>query len=111
MIWSIAKVIIAGTVISFSSWLASKKPGLAGFIMALPISSMIALVLFYGEFKDAEKAVSFAKSIVIAVPLSLVFFVPFLFAAQLKLSFPALYIIGVTLLTVAYFVHRWIIGS
>lgn len=87
MAWQLAKVLLAATIISFTSWLAGKQPKLAGFLMALPISSMIALLLFQEEYRDAGKAAAFARSIFIAIPLSLLFFIPFFFAQKWSLSF------------------------
>lgn len=111
MVWGIAKVIIAGSIISFTSWLSGKRPGLAGFLLALPISSMIALMFSYSEYRDSQKSIEFAKSVLVAVPLSLTFFVPFLFADRLKLSFVSLYILGVVSLVIAYVIHRSIFGN
>lgn len=53
-IWVFVKVGIAAGVITFASWLAGKKPELAGFIIALPIASLIALVFSYMEHKDGS---------------------------------------------------------
>jgi hypothetical protein len=69
MVWGILKVVIAGSVISFSSWLAGQRPALAGFVMALPISSLIALIFTQAQFQDAAKSVAFARSIFYSVPL------------------------------------------
>ena len=79
----------------------------AGWIIALPISSMLALLFAQAEHRDSAKSIEFARSILVSIPLSLVFFVPFLFAERLRLGFPALYGSGVALVTVAYFVQRW----
>ncbi len=108
MTFAIFKIILASVIIAFSSWLAGKKPGLAGFIIALPISSMIAIALNYGEFKDAGKSAEFARSILIALPLSTLFFVPFFFIDRLKLPFAAIYASGVLLLSAGYLVHRYL---
>jgi hypothetical protein len=105
MAWQIAKFAIAAVVITFTSWLAGRQPKLAGFLMALPISSMLALILFHAEYHDSEKAVAFAKSIFVAVPISLLFFVPFLLADKLKWPFFGLYISGILLLSAGYAVH------
>lgn len=105
MIWQISKVLIAAVVISFSSWLAGKQPRLAGFIMALPISTLIALALSQAEYQDSAKSVAFAKSVFLAVPLSLLFFIPFLLANKLPLGFWGLYVSGIVLLAAGYFVH------
>ena len=37
------KVLLAAVVIAFASWLSGKKPELSGFIIALPLASLIAL--------------------------------------------------------------------
>jgi hypothetical protein len=111
MAWQITKVVIAAIVISFTSWLAGKQTRLAGFVIALPISSMLALVLFQMEYQQPSQAVAFAKSIFGAVPLSLLFFVPFLLAEHLKWGFWGLYTLGVFLLAVGYLVHRTLIGA
>lgn len=105
MAWQLGKVLIAAVIISFSSWLAGKQPRLAGFILALPISSMLALAFSQAEYRDWEKSVGFAKSILVAVPLSLLFFVPFLFADKLRWPFWGLYLSGLALLVVGYVVH------
>ena len=55
MFWFIIKVALAGILISLASWLADKKPILAGFIIALPLTSILALTLNYVEFQNASK--------------------------------------------------------
>jgi hypothetical protein len=104
----LVKLLIAASVITGSSWLAGRNPKLAGWIIALPISSMIALLFAQAEHRDTGKSVEFARSILVSVPLSLVFFVPFLLADKLKFGFAGLYGSGVALLTIAYFVQRWV---
>ena len=106
MVWTIFKIGMSASMITFASWLSGRRPALAGFLMALPLSSLIALALSYGEYKDAAKSVAFAKSIFLSVPLSLTFFVPFLFADRLRLPFWALYGMGVAFLAASYFVNR-----
>lgn len=105
MLWPAAKIIVSACIIAFASWLSNKRPELAGLIIALPLMSLLALAFSYTEFKDAESSVRFAKSIVTAVPLSLLFFVPFLLAQRLGLPFWALYGCGVALLAIGYFAH------
>jgi len=109
MLLSLFKLALSAGVISFASWLSGKKPELAGFIMALPIATLLVLPFSYMEYNDAAASVKFAQSIFIAVPLSLVFFVPFLLATKLGWSFPALYVSGLVLLIAGYFLHRWIL--
>jgi len=95
-------------VIAFASWLSGKKPELSGFIIALPIASIIAIVFSYLEHKNTENSVIFAKSILIGVPISYLFFIPFFFAKSLNMNFWIIYGIGLTLLIIGYFLHKYI---
>jgi hypothetical protein len=104
------KIIIAASLITFSSWLAGKKPYLAGFIVALPISSLIAIAFSYFEHKNVEYSVEFAKGILLAVPVSYLFFIPFFFADKFNNQFWLVYATGVGLLIIGYFIHKAIIA-
>ena len=42
---TVAKFLFTASVIVFSSWLSQKRPDLAGFIIALPLASLLALAL------------------------------------------------------------------
>ncbi|TNE56513.1 MAG: hypothetical protein EP340_11510 [Alphaproteobacteria bacterium] len=105
-----AKTLLAALIISFASWLAGKRPELAGFIIALPLSTLLALAFSYAEFKDPASSVIFAKSIFVAIPVTMFFFVPFLAADRFAISFPVAYVSGIALLGAGYFLHRWIAG-
>ena len=104
----IIKVLVASLIISFASWLSLKKPGLAGFIVALPLVSIISLLFSYLEHDDEDKTILFAKSIFIGVPASLLFFVPFFFAKTFGLSFVLTYTLGLIFLMIGFFIHRFI---
>ena len=77
MITFALKVFFSGIIIAFASWLSVKKPVLAGFIIALPLMSLISIFFSYLEHRDIDKTVMFSKSILIGVPASLTFFIPF----------------------------------
>ena len=102
------KIIVAGILISFTSWLSVKKPNLAGFLIALPLTTMIALSFSYIEFGDKEKSIAFAKSIVVGVPLSLTFFIPFLFSKSLNIGFWMVFLLGIIFLICSFFIHKFI---
>lgn len=104
------KLCISASLIAFASWLSGKKPELAGFIMALPLATLLVLPFSYLEYQDAAKTVRFAQSIVVAVPLSLLFFVPFLLAQKLMWHFWALYGAGLLLLVIGYFAHKFLLA-
>lgn len=104
----VLKVIFSAIAISFVSWLAAKKSVLAGFLTALPLTTLLALLFNYVEFKQPEQSVAYAKAIFVAIPISLLFFVPFLLATRLQLSFWSCYISGILLLGVGYFAHGFL---
>lgn len=106
---AVGKIVIAAILISFVSWLSGKKTGLAGFLTALPLTTLLALAFSYLEWGDAKQSVEYAKSIFVAIPVSLLFFVPFLLAEKLSLSFWSCYVSGVVLLGLGYFIHDYII--
>ena len=106
----LTKTLISACVIAFSAWLSGKKPELAGFIIALPLATLLVLPFSYLEYQDPASSVRFAKSILAAVPLSLLFFVPFLLAERLGWGFWPLYSAGLALLVCGYFIHRMVMG-
>ncbi|HYD16918.1 MAG TPA: hypothetical protein VEF76_00400 [Patescibacteria group bacterium] len=108
MYWAVVKIAISACVIAFASWLANKRPDLAGFIIALPISTLLVLAFNYAEFKEPETSTAFALSILTAIPLSLLFFVPFLLAKKFPMPFWGLYAAGVALIVAGYVIHAYI---
>ena len=111
MLWPVIKIAISACVIAFSSWLSGKRPDLAGFIIALPISTMLVLAFSYAEYKNPDASVKFAISILTAIPMSLLFFVPFLLAKKIPMPFWGMYAAGVGLIVVGYFIHSFIMGK
>ncbi|UCE85246.1 MAG: hypothetical protein JSU66_12970 [Deltaproteobacteria bacterium] len=100
-------VIISASLISFASWLSGRFPGVAGFLVAMPIATMLVLPLSYFEHGNPAHSIVLAKSILIAIPVSLTFFLPFLLSARLELSFWQAYGIGCALLPIGFFAHRF----
>jgi hypothetical protein len=105
---AIGKVIIAAILISFVSWLSGKKIGLAGFLTALPLTTLLALAFSHMEWGDSKQSVEYAKSVFVAIPASLLFFIPFLMAERLNLNFWTCYSAGIVLLGVGYFIHTYL---
>ena len=102
----VLNVVVSALVISLASWLAGRMPGQAGFFVALPIASMLVLPLSYLEHGDAQNSFLLAKSIFIAVPVSLCFFLPFLFVDRMGFHFWSAYAMGCALLPLGYVAHR-----
>ncbi|EQC50944.1 hypothetical protein [Bacteriovorax sp. DB6_IX] len=108
MILAIGKTVLAAVLISFVSWLSGKKTALAGFITALPLTTLLALAFSHMEWGDSKQSVAYAKSVFVAIPVSLLFFVPFLLAEKFNLNFWSCYVSGIVLLGVGYFVHDFV---
>ena len=106
----ILKILLSALVIAGASSLSGKNPKIAGFIIALPLASLIAIIFSYTEHQNVENTVTFAKSILIGVPASYFFFLPFFFAKSLNMNFWLIYSSGLALLVVAFFVHKYIMS-
>lgn len=109
MLFTIIKVAIAACVIAFASWLAGKKPEMAGFITALPLVSIFAIAFAYMEHQNISIISQYAKSIIVAVPISWLFFVPFFFTEKFNFGFWLSWVLGLALLVFGYFLHQWIL--
>ena len=102
------KIFLSAIVIGIVSWLSGKRIHLAGFLTALPLTTLLALAFSQLEWKNQAQSVAYAKSVFLAVPISLLFFIPFLFATKLNLSFWACYVLGIILLVLGYFIHGYL---
>ena len=102
-------VLVSALVISFASWLSGRAPALAGFFVALPLASMVVVPMSYVEHGDAEATVLLARSIFVAIPVSLCFFLPFLLAGRMGLGFWGLYALGLAALPAGFLVHRAVV--
>ncbi len=104
---AIGKTIIAAIFISFVSWLSGKKTGLAGFLTALPLTTLLALDFSHSEWRDSKQSVEYAKSVFVAIPVTLLFFIPFLISQKFDLNFWTCYSSGVVLLCLGYLIHSY----
>ena len=107
----ILNVLLSSSLITLVLWLSKENPSLGGFIISLPISTLIVLALSKIQNGDAGNTTALAKSVFVSVPMTLLFFVPFLLADKLKLSFWTSYVIGFALLGVSYGLHKWVMTN
>jgi hypothetical protein len=110
MFFTVLRVGIAVAVITIASWLSGKKPELAGFITALPLVSILAIAFSFQEHQDLAATSQYARSIILAVPVSWLFFVPFFFSEKWHLGFWPSWALGLVLLAGGFFIHQWIMG-
>jgi hypothetical protein len=96
--------LVSAVVIGLAAWISRRYPVTAGFLIAMPLATMLALPLAYMQHRDAVSVFEMARSILVALPVTLLFFVPFLMRD--RLSFWAAYGLGCLLLPVGYLIHR-----
>ena len=67
----ILKILLAAVVIAFASWLSGKYPKLAWIYYCTTFSYNYRFSFFlYIEHKNLENTITFAKSVLVAVPVS-----------------------------------------
>ena len=103
-------IFLSAILISTALWISKSNPILGGFIVSLPLSTLIVLALSRIQGSNSEVSSTLAKSIFVGIPASTVFFVPFLLAEKLKLGFWTCYVSGFCLLGLGYFVHRYLVS-
>ena len=91
-------------------WLIISKIAMAGFLTALPLTTLLALAFSQVQWGDAKQSVAYAKSIFIAIPISLLFFAPFLLAEKTNWGFWINYGVGISLLVIGYFIHKFVVN-
>ncbi len=101
---TVLNTLVSALIIGIAAWLSRRYPNTAGFIVALPLATMLVLPLAYLQHRDAGSVFEMARSILIALPITLLFFVPFLLRD--RFSFWGAYAAGCALLPLGYFLHR-----
>jgi len=105
----VLNTLVSAAVIGFAAWLSRRYPVTAGFIVALPVATMLVLPLAYLQHRDAGSVFDMARSILVALPITVLFFIPFLMRD--RLPFWGAYAIGCALLPLGYFAHRAIMRA
>ena len=100
----VLNTLVSALVIGVAAWLSRRYPVTAGFVIALPLATLLVLPLAYLQHRDADSAFQMARSILVALPITILFFIPFLMRE--RFSFWGAYALGCALLPVGYFVHR-----
>ena len=100
------KLLLSALVIALASEVAKRDSFWGALIVALPLASILAMSWLYAETRDNALVTRFARDILMLVPVSLVFFVPFLFEARTRLGFLPNLMLGLLLLAVAVLAAR-----
>jgi hypothetical protein len=102
----VINVVLSALVVGVAAWLSGGFPRAAGFLVSVPLATMLVLPMAHLQHQDAEKTVAFAKSILIAVPVVMLFLLPFMLAVRFDLSFWLSCVLACLWLIPAFFLHR-----
>ena len=102
MLLYLIKLSITLAVILTAAELAKRNPSLGAFIVVLPLVSMLSMTWVYWDTGDNEKVNAFAREIFYLVPLSLFFFLPFIFEPRTHWPYWLNFSLGVLTMAVAF---------
>lgn len=97
----LAKLLVSALVIALATEVAKRDSFWGALIVALPLTSILAMSWLYAETRDNELATRFARDVLLLVPVSLVFFLPFLLESRTRLGFLPNLGLGLALLALA----------
>jgi len=107
----LANAVISGVLIALASWLAGRYPRLAGFVVALPLATLLVLPMAHAQHHDAQQIQKFALSVLVAVPVVMLFLVPFIAALRYGLSFSVAYSLACFWLVPGFYLHRALVKA
>jgi hypothetical protein len=105
----VVNVVLSALVIGVAAWLSGSFPRAAGFLVALPLATILVLPMAHLQHKDAESTVEFATSILIAIPVVMLFLLPLILALRAGWSFWLAYVVACLWLIPAFFLHRYLL--
>lgn len=102
----VAKVAVSALVIAVATEIAKRHPFFGALVVVLPLTSILAMSWLYAETRDNALVTRFAKDILILLPVSLVFFAPFLLEDRTRFGFIPNLLIGLGSLALAVLAVR-----
>lgn len=91
------RIALSVAVLMAASELARRFPRLGGFILSLPLVSILAMVLSWSRDHDLVTVSRLAREAIFFVVLGLPFFVPLAFADRLGLGFGTALVAGIAI--------------
>jgi len=104
------KLVVSALVIALASEIAKRDPFWGALLVALPLTSILAISWLYAETRDNLLVTRFARDIFLLVPGSLLFFLPFLLETKTRLGFLPNLLAGMVLLVLAVWGMRRILS-
>ena len=105
------KVLVSALIIGVATEMAKRYPFWGAVIIALPLTSILAMSWLYLDTRNNEVLTQFARDIFMLVPVSLLFFLPFLVEKRTGAGFIANMMVGLALLALGVWFMRRTISS
>lgn len=102
----LGNTLFTAALITGAATISKRNPVLAGFITALPLSTILALSLSHLQTGSSENTARYAASILVALVVCLPFFLPFLVYGKVKGNFWLYMACGIGLLFVGFLLQR-----
>lgn len=90
----VVKILFSVAVLLTAAEVAKRSPFWGAVIIALPLTSILALLMLYWDTHDVARVNAFARDIFYLVPPSLLFFLPFLFEPRSHWPFWLNFVVG-----------------
>lgn len=105
----LVKILVSVAVLLAAVEIAKRSPFWGALVIALPLSSMLAMVWLYLDTRDMGRVSAFARDIFFLVPPSLLFFLPFVFEPRSHWPFWLNFATGVALCAGAMLGMRFVL--
>lgn len=103
------KVAVSALVVALASELAKRDSFWGALLVALPLTSILAIGWLYAETRDNVLVTRLARDIFLLVPGSLLFFLPFLLESKTRFGFFPNLAVGIGLMMLAlWFTRRFL---
>lgn len=99
---TIIKTLVAAVLIVAATEIGKRTPRLGGLILALPLTSIIALVWLYATERNSEKVAALSSSTLWFVLPSLLLFIALPFLLHRGVSFPVALLVSCVVTAAAY---------
>jgi hypothetical protein len=97
MWWNIFRGLVAAVIVVAVAESSERHPRLGGLLLALPIVSVVALVVTWTQHRDIAAISRLAKETLVLVPLGLPMFVPLALADRIGCGFWTAIALGMAL--------------
>ncbi len=105
----IIKIIITTILVISASEVAKRFPALGALIIALPLTSIIAMNFLYYDTRDAVKVAEFSRSIPPVIVPSIIFFYAFSFLIDKNFTFAVAMSSALLLMLCAYGIYLFFV--